>query len=191
MRLKSLPLLLLFASLAAASTPNQTAEANFAPGGSVTLDLRAGDYTIQAGANDKIVIRYSARDARAMDRVITKIKTSGTKADVYVNPPDNSNFSAVIELPAHSDIDLRLTAGDLKITGLEGNKQVSVRAGDIDVYLGRPEDYGEVRAHATAGDITSDVFHGSESGVFRSFHHQGPGKYRLDVSVWAGDITLH
>ena len=111
MRLVTLSLVLAGAGLALAQSGGNSAvvEQKFAAGGSVKLELEAGDYDVRAGANDKIVVRYRARDAEQLSQIRVEITGAppATKVRVYNTP--HSAFHATIELPARSDLRLRLT----------------------------------------------------------------------------------
>jgi putative adhesin len=162
----------------------------FAPGGTVTLELEAGDYTIVSGSDDKIVVDAESRHGRYRE-VQTAVEVSGNTAHVTTHTPDNSDVSVRIELPSRSHIDLRLTAGDLKIRGLEGNKDIESKAGDVDVEVGDPNKYGNVEASSLAGDITASPFGRNSSGIGNSFSWTGSGPYHLRVHMLAGDLRLH
>jgi hypothetical protein len=165
-----------------------TAEKAFAPGQRVWMDLSAGGYTIQAGRDDRVVVRWDTQGDDA-SRVRVDLKVRGSEATIVAEGPKN-HFKVVIELPARTDLTTRLTAGDLKIRGVTGSKDIHVWAGDIDIAVDRAEDYRNVHASVTAGDLSAPAFRVSKGGLFRSFTWQGPGKYDLDVRLTAGDLKL-
>ena len=72
------------------------------------------------------------------------IATSGFKSGVHFT----------IEVPSRSDIEIDLSAGDLEVRGIEGNKRVESWAGDVSIDIGQPEQYREVEASVRAGDLT-------------------------------------
>ena len=84
----------------------------------------------------------------------------------------------------------RLSAGDLTIKGVEGDKDVECRAGDVDIEVAHPEDYRHRDASVLAGSIDASAFNVSKDGLWRSFQQDGAGKYRLHVHLAAGDVTL-
>lgn len=164
------------------------AEQAFAPGGSVSLDLEAGDYEIVNGSDDKIVV--DGRADRSRD-VHATVDVTGNTAHIVTQAADNSDAHFRIELPAKSDINLHLTAGDLRISGLEGNKDIENKAGDVTIDVGDPSKYGNVEATSLAGDITATPFGRSTSGVGNDFSWTGSGPYHLRVHLLAGDLVLH
>ena len=78
----------------------------------------------------------------------------------------------------------------MKIEGIEGNKDVEAHAGDLEIQIAHPEEYGHRDASVLAGDIDASAFNISKEGLFRSFHQKGPGKYRLHAHLGAGDLTI-
>jgi hypothetical protein len=42
----------------------------------------------------------------------------------------------------------------------------------------------------TAGDLNASAFDVKKGGLFRSFSWKGPGTYKLDVRLTAGDLRL-
>lgn len=175
-------------SAAPAFAASGTVEKVFAPGQKVWMDLRAGGYTIQAGRDDRIVVRWDVPSGDEHE-VRVDVAVRGAEATVTSTGPSN-NFRVNIELPARSDLTVRLTAGDLRIRGIQGSKDVHQWAGEIDIEVGRPEDYRSVEAGVTAGDLSARPFEVSKGGLFRSFRWHGPGKYDLKVSLTAGDLKL-
>ena len=95
-----------------------------------------------------------------------------------------------IDVPARSDIEIDLTAGDLDVRGIEGNKRVESWAGDVRIEVGRPDQYRSVEASVRAGDLNARPFNVSKGGLFRSFSWKGSGPYSLAVKLFAGDLTL-
>ena len=170
-----------------AQTTGSPAEKDFVSGGRIKMTLESGDYKILASSDNRIHVRWNEASARGVQ---VKLTTNGNSADVRVeNTPDN-NFHATIEVPALADLRIRLTAGDMSVTGIKGDKDIEIRAGDLSISVGNSSDWGDVDASVTAGDINASPFQASKGGLFRSFHWRGPGKYRLHVHLMAGDVNL-
>ena len=104
--------------------------------------------------------------------------------------PGHNDFRVTIRVPSRADLYVRLSAGELSLRGIEGNKDVELNAGEIDIDVGRAEDYGQVDAGLWAGEIEAAPFRMSKEGLFRSFDWRGPGKYRLHAHLMAGEIRL-
>jgi hypothetical protein len=163
-------------------------EKTFARGQRVRMELSAGSYTIRAGRDDRIVVRWNTQSGDA-DEVHVDLTVRGSGATLVASGPRN-HFNVVVELPARTDLTTRLSAGELNIYGMAGSKDIRVWAGDITIDVGRAEDYRTVKASVTAGDLSASAFHVSKGGLFRSFSWRGPGTYELNVHLTAGDLKL-
>lgn len=168
-------------------TPGQRAQLPFAPGGQFTLDLEAGDYDLVPGQGDGIVVTWTT-DGSGEPKV--RLEGTGARARLSVEHTPRQNFHVRVAVPSRCDLRVHLTAGDLKVGPIEGNKELFIRAGDLRVVVPHPEAYGRVKASVWAGDIHARAFGGEKGGLFRSFEWQGKGAYALQAGTWAGDITL-
>ena len=168
-------------------TPSSQTRIQFAPGGAVTLKLEAGEYDLQPGAEDAIVVTWTADDPEAPE---IRIQAKGTEATVVIADTPRHHFRARVQLPARTDLRVRLTAGDLRVGAFEGNKDLRLRAGNLTVMVPQPEQYGQVHASLWAGDIHAPAFGGERDGLFRSFRYEGRGTFVLRAALWAGDLTL-
>ena len=165
-------------------------ERDASPGGAIRMKLSAGGYTIRASRDNKIRVRWDAASDEdlASDRV--KVEVHGTEATIRTHGPSN-NFRVQIEIPAHSDLYARLTAGQLTIEGIEGSKDVESHAGDVEIEVGNPGWYSFVDGSVYFGDLDASAFHISKGGIGRSFTWHGGGNYRLHAHVGAGDLRLY
>lgn len=162
----------------------------FVSGGSIRLHLSAGGYTVSPADSDKIVVTYHTASAEQLTRVKVKVKLTSSSADIYIHDTPHNNFNATIEVPRRSNLWARLTAGELDVEDVEGDKDLEMWAGQIDLAIPHPDQYGPRDASVIAGSVESSAFNISKGGLFRSFHQQGPGKYRLHAHVTTGEIDL-
>lgn len=103
----------------------------------------------------------------------------------------DNNIRFRIEVPARIDLVVKLTAGDMHVSGITGSKDVQLRAGDLTIMVDDPEDYRIAQGSVMAGDIRATAFGITKDGLFRSFRKDNPGgKYRLRAELMAGDLTL-
>jgi hypothetical protein len=164
-------------------------ERAFASGGRVRLDLSAGDHRVRKGGNDRIRVTWHTRTAEQMDEARVRAAVRGNEATVRTWGPNNS-FRVDIEMPGRSDLNLRMSAGNLSIAGIEGHKDVRLRAGNLDIEVSDPSQYGQVSASVTAGDLLAQSFGVSTGGLFRSFSRTGLGRFELRARLWAGNLQL-
>jgi hypothetical protein len=172
------------------SRPEASVQKKFVSGGTIRLHLEAGGYTVSPSDSDNITVTYHANSESRLREVRVEIQPSTSDAEVYITDTPNNKFEATIEVPRHSNLWVRLTAGELDIEAVEGDKNLELRAGELQVEIPHPEDYGHRDASVTMGSLESTAFDVSKGGMFRSFEQQGPGKYRLHAHVLTGDINL-
>lgn len=196
------PLLLLFCLLAAATcvvadTNNEITQtghdpfvADFPSGGQLKMRVRPSALHVIGSEDNKIRVHYWAKSSNHADNVKVSLKTSGKQGELEISGGPRNDFEIEIQVPKNLDLYLRVSAGDVEISSLTGNKDVEVHAGDVTIGVGDPDDYARVDASVNAGDIDADPFGESKSGLFRSFRRQGGGRYYLHAHVGAGDLTL-
>lgn len=166
-------------------------ERPFAEGGTVRLLLASGDYAVRAGAADRIAVRWEADDeARVKDlrKLTADIRVMGTAATI-VTEGKTTHIRFRIEVPARSDLNLRVRAGEITIDGIEGHKDVRMTAGELRIGV-RPDSLSSTRASVTFGDIDARALGISKSGIKRSLNWAGDGAYTLDARLFAGDLVL-
>ena len=109
------------------------------------------------------------RDAEALGRVRARADVSGSELSITTDGPNNRGLKFTIQVPNSSDLYVRVSAGDLMIEGIRGNKDVELRAGDLRIDVGRADDYKTVDASLWAGDLHASAFQIEKRGLFRSF----------------------
>lgn len=181
---------LLHAQQALNTSGEHPARQEFVSGGTIRFHLEAGGYTIRPGDSENVVVTCHADSEEELERVKVEIKRSGTSADVYVSGTPHNNFQATIEVPRRSNLLVRLSAGEMIVEDVEGDKDVRVFAGRIQIDIPHPELYGHRDASVMTGSIEGSAFDVSKDGLFRSFEQDGPGKYRLHAHLFAGEIEL-
>jgi hypothetical protein len=170
--------------------PEAIAQQKFVSGGTVRLHLEAGGYTVRPSDSENIVVTWHTRHEEQLKRVKVAIHSGPSTADVYVNDTPNNHFEATIDVPRLSNLWVRLSAGEVDVEPVEGDKNIEVLAGAIEVEVPHPEQYGHRDASVDIGGLSSSAFDIDKGGFFRSFNQEGPGKYRLHAHVMTGDIDL-
>jgi hypothetical protein len=170
--------------------PEAQVQQAFPAGGRVYFDLSPGGYTIRAGDSDQITVVYRASSEAQLRDVKATIQITGSIARVSLSNTPHNNFSAEIEVPRQSGLKVRMFAGEVIIDGVQGDKDVQVRTGRIQIRIPNPDEYGEREASVSAGSIEAGAFDVSKGGLFRSFAQSGKGKYRLRAHVTTGEIDL-
>ena len=161
----------------------------FRNGGTVHMDLSAGQYVITGTDSERLRMRWTAGNPEDAKQAKVVVDVKDSAARIVTDGPSN-NFRVEIDLPSRSHIILRLSAGEVSVTGVEGNKDISAWAGEVRVGVEDPSQYGKVSASVTAGEIRADPFGEKREGVFPAFTWTGKGSYELSTRLTAGQITF-
>jgi hypothetical protein len=162
-------------------------EAKFASGGTIHMSLCSSGIELIGRDEQRVRVSYPLKSD---ENVKVRINVLGDHADLRVSGCTNHNFQMTIEVPKASNLDVRMFAGELDMWGITGDKDVELHAGQLTMEIGNPDDYGHVRASVSTGDLEAAAFSVSKGGLFRSFEHTGPGKYRIQAHVGAGELDL-
>ena len=164
----------------------ESVEAKFVAGGRIRMDLCSSGITIVG--TDESAVRVSHHPER--DSIRVRLQTSGDRADLRVTGCPHNNFQVRIEIPKTSTLYVRMLAGQLDVRDVTGDKDVEVSFGQLNVDVGKTEQYARVEASVNSGQINASPFGVEKGGLFRSFDQRGPGKYRLYAHVGAGQVDL-
>lgn len=159
------------------------------PNWPLTIELGSGDYQIIPSESDSIAVVYAENVPDDQRKIEVQIGSGHGQNYLKIAGP-KSKFHAVIEVPRKTDLHVRMAAGDLHVGEVEGNKDIEVRAGTLELNAIRPQDYANADFSVRVGDVNAPGFGAQKSGLWRSFKSSGPGKYRLHAHVGVGDLTL-
>ena len=161
-------------------------EAKFAAGGSIRMELCPSG--IEIVGTDAPAVRVSYHPEREDVRV--RLEISGDRADLRLTGCPHNNFQARIEIPKTSALHVRMMAGQLDVREVTGDKDVELSFGQLNIDVGKAEEYARVDASVNSGQIDALAFGVNKGGLFRSFDQHGPGKYKLHAHVGAGQVDL-
>jgi len=161
-------------------------ETKFVSGGRIRMELCSSG--IQIIGTDDAGVRVSYHPER--DSVRVRLQVSGDRADLRVSGCPHNNFQVRVEIPKASALYVRMMAGQLDVEDVTGDKDVEVSFGQLNIDVGKTEQYARVDASVNSGEIDALAFGVNKGGLFRSFDQQGSGKYRLHAHVGAGQIDL-
>lgn len=203
-RIACVSLLFLAPSIASAQNNRATSEtgadhftADFPSDGQLRMHIRSSGVRITGTDENKIQIHFSCPNTDDLGNVRVTFRKNGYRGDLDITGGPSNNFQITIEVPRNSDLYVRMFAGELDISGIKGNKDLQIHAGDLELSLGQPGDYGRVDLSVTTGDLEASAFGVSKDGLFRSFHTNiardqgGSHKYSLYAHVGAGDLAVH
>jgi hypothetical protein len=192
----ALPALLLFSIRCALADEQPSVirenpfETAFPSGGRLRMDLCSSGVEIRGTDENKLHISYGSKNGDDT-KVKAKLNVSGNVGKLEIDDCPSNNFQITIKVPAITNLYVRMWAGELDVKGITGDKDIELHAGELNVSIGKPEDYGHVDASVTTGEVDAAPFDVSKGGLFRSFKKQGRGKYRLHAHVGAGQVDLN
>lgn len=166
-------------------------EVPFRTGAELNMNLRAGDIHILGSENSAVRVTCELKVPERAKDVIIIFDDAAKAGRLRIRGGPDGDVRFRIEIPKDSQLTVRCSAGDLDVVGIRGNKDISLRAGDLTIDVGDPADYAFTHASVTAGDVNAKAFGVHKGGLFRSFKRENAeGKYRLRAKLWAGDINL-
>jgi hypothetical protein len=178
----------------AAFGQEKTEVRDFAAAGNLRVTMHVGDIRIVKGRDAQhIRLYYTARsekdDDRA-DKATARFNVKGNDAEIEFSAPRHVDFDAEIEVPAQTNLTVRLRVGDLRVEQIEGNKDLDVYIGDIRADVGPKSDYSTVEAGTRIGDVDAAAFGEPHGWLGKSLKYHGSGQYRLVAHTSIGDVTL-
>jgi len=193
-----LALAILFAPLVLAQSkkieatdlPSHPFQVAFPSGGQLNMHLRSGDFRVIGRADDRITVRVEAKDPEKAKEIKVRFQRLDHSAELNISGGPKNDVQITVEIPRSTGLFVRMPAGQLELSDITGDKDVQLHAGELIVGVGNPADYSHVEASVTTGGLEAAPFGESHGGLFRSFHKEGNGKYKLHAHVGAGDLTL-
>lgn len=172
-------------------------EAPFPSGGQLRMHIRSSGVRITGTDQNKISVRFSAPSQDSLHDVRVNFKQNGNRGDLEITGGPSNDFQIDIEIPRQSNLYFRMFAGQLDMDQVEGNKDLQIHAGQMDITLANANEYGPVDASVTTGDLEANAFGVSRGGLFRSFRRDtapnksSNGKYFLHAHVGAGELDIN
>lgn len=162
----------------------------FVSAGRIEMQLGGGSYTIRPASDTHIRVTIGDDSGRAR----VALTTNATRATVSVTETPSTNFQATIEVPKTSDLIVRLSGGNLVMSGITGNKDIDSIAGNTEISIGDPNQYGSMEATVKAGELNVGAFTGAKTedsfGLLHRASWSGKGKYTLRANLGAGNLVL-
>jgi hypothetical protein len=175
-------------SLCAQTLNERIAAYDLSPGLEIRMDLSAGEYAIIAGPDDKLRVQWTSPDPDRLDKVRVRFTTE--RGRVKLETDDTKDTAIRIEVPGRSTLHVRLSAGELSVDPIDGDKDIGVGVGELRVAVGDPAAYADVRSSVRIGEINAAPFQVNKGGFFRGFKLAGQGQYLLKATVGVGEVAL-
>jgi hypothetical protein len=189
---------LLLAPLCAASNSWEYEESHtdvhdFVTGGMLHVRMSVGDLHIVRGDSDKIRLRYTvkSRRERRLKEAHVDFEVRGNDASIVFHSSSmgDTQFDVELEVPQNTNLDIHEKVGDLTVENIEGNKDLTLSVGNIQVDEGS-SGYRMVHASTGIGDVNGNGYGETSGWLGKTLRYHGDGKYELRAHVSVGDITL-
>jgi hypothetical protein len=130
---------------------------------------------------------------------VRRFDVAGDRAWIDLKLPDHGNNGnhhhsspeITIAVPAQTDLKLELGVGQLTVKGVEGNKELHVGIGELDVGVSDSSQYHEIQTSSKLGEADDDTSNQHSGGFFPKTHRtsvQGP--YKLHATVGIGQVNV-
>ena len=159
------------------------------PNTPLRLHVRSGEILIVGTDDSKISVDLAGKNVDKIQDVKARFSLAKNVADFYLTGGPRSELQIIIHVPKNSDLTARVSAGDVSVQDVIGNKDVELQAGELTIAVGKPEEYGHIDMSVNAGEVDAEIFGDSKGGLFRSFSRESNGKYRLHAHVGAGQLN--
>jgi hypothetical protein len=160
-------------------------ETKFASAGRIRMQFCSSGIDIVGKIDAKLRVSFDPRND-----VKVRMHVSGDRAVLQLTGCPHNNFRATVEVPKSSNLYVRMFAGELNVRDVTGDKDVVLHFGELNMDVGKAEEYAHVDASVNSGELDASPFNISKGGLFRSFAQSGSGQYRVHAHVGAGQLEL-
>lgn len=184
-------LLVLVPAFAGASTCESDLNVPVKSGSVIGMQLRPGDYELVSTDDEQMRVTCRLDDRSREREVNISFREGSHGGDLQIEGGPTNRVHFKIFLPHQTNLRIRCTAGNIHVRDVAGDKDIELRAGNLEITGADPRDYGRFNATVRAGNIEARRFGGNKSGLLRSFEYNGHGKYRLLLHVTAGNVAVN
>jgi hypothetical protein len=94
-------------------------------------------------------------------------------------------------VPRKTSLRVEMSAGQVKVEEIAGDKDIDLYAGQITISSTRPWDYRTVDVSVSIGAVKAPVYGAEKGGFFRGITKEtAAGEYSLHAHVITGEIEL-
>ncbi|HET8549575.1 MAG TPA: hypothetical protein VFL57_16295 [Bryobacteraceae bacterium] len=175
-----------------ATTCTSGLDTELQPGRELRMELRSAAIHIIGRESTRLRVSCELRHPERSDDVAISFKPTpaGGTLRIRGGPRDDTQFR--IEVPRQTHLFVRTPAGELKVRGVTGNKDIGLRAGELTITVDDPAEYKQTDVAVRIGELSAPIYGiGSKGGFFRSFRtSRADGKYRLNARLTVGELNL-
>jgi hypothetical protein len=171
----------------------QTLDAPLRSRAVLTIDSRPAGLEIVGTEQQAIHLSCSADDAEDARNI--RIRFSGNQDDgkltISGGSLKNGDLRIRIEVPRKTSLRVQMSAGEVKVEEIAGDKDIDLYAGRVAISSDRVWDYRSIDVSVDIGQVNAMVYGADEGGFFPSFRKKtADGEYLLRAHVMTGQIDL-
>ncbi|HEX4039429.1 MAG TPA: hypothetical protein VHX37_15325 [Acidobacteriaceae bacterium] len=161
----------------------------------LTIDARPAELNIAGTDREGIRISCTVSPGHQDQAKDVVLRYSGIpdagKLLVEHGPTNNSGLTIRIEIPRKTNLRVHMPAGEIDVTQVSGDKDISLYAGQLTISGDNPPAYHLVDASVDVGEVDASAWGVDKGGFFRRFRHETPnGEYHLRAHITTGEIDL-
>ncbi len=171
----------------------QTLQAPMHADTALTIDSRPAGLTIVGTDQQTIRVTCTADHPQEMQGVRLRFSGGGnnTRLTIKGGETHHGGVEVRIEVPHRTSVRVTMGAGEVTVKNLEGNKDISLYAGQVTISSPQAWNYRSVDASVDIGEVNAQAFGADKGGFFRRFtRRNASGEYRLHAHVTTGEIDL-
>jgi hypothetical protein len=171
----------------------QTLQAPMHADTALTIDSRPAGLTIVGTDQQTIRVTCTADHPEEMQGVRLRFSGGGnnTRLTIKGGETHHGGVEVRIEVPHRTSVRVTMGAGEVTVKNLEGNKDISLYAGQVTISSPQAWNYRSVDASVDIGEVNAQAFGADKGGFFRRFtRRNASGEYRLHAHVTTGEIDL-
>jgi DUF4097 and DUF4098 domain-containing protein YvlB len=182
------------AGLARAEAPcGQTLDAPLRP--RTVLRVHSRPAGLEIVGTDQAAIHVSCTSGDEDDAQRIRIQFQGNQDDETLTIAGDlrkgNNVRVRIEVPRKTSLRVEMSAGEVKVEEIAGDKDIDLYAGQITISSTRPWDYRSVDVSVSIGEVNAPVYGAQKGGFFRGITKEtADGEYSLHAHVITGQIEL-
>ncbi len=166
-------------------------EARAIPDHEIAMTLRAGEVAITGRDAPGLRVTCVLDESGYGSERANDIRITFAAGHLTIRGGPNEGVHFRIEVPRSTNLVVHCSAGDMNISGIKGDKDIALNAGNMTIEVGNSADYRRVEASVLAGNLNAAVFGAVKDGLFRSFRTDSVhGRYRLHAQLLAGNLAL-
>jgi|GEM_PF-7113109 hypothetical protein len=173
----------------------------FADNGTLVMNINVGEVRVVRSDVDK-TIRLSIDskifyDDATVKSWVRRFDVAGSRASIDLRLPGHGNQhhggpEITMSVPAQTDVKLDLGVGELTVKGVEGNKDLHVGIGEMNVGVADATKYHEIQTSSKLGEADDNTSSQHSNGFFPKTHRtSAQGMYKIHATVGIGQVNIN